>query len=92
MNPKMKKKTLKTKLTKAKQQIQIRSRKKTLDRSLALLWALWPAQTLAWPNSCVYLPPKSTVAPKIQILNWGNTCCLFRYSAYAGFTKPIVGI
>ena len=58
--------------------------------SLDLLWALWDQLRLIWPDSCTYLPPKSTVAPKVHSLNRRNTCCLFRYSTDAGFTKLIV--
>ena len=36
--------------------------------------------------------PKSTVAPKVHDLNFGNIHCLFRYSTDAGFIRPIVGI
>ena len=36
--------------------------------------------------------PKSTVAPKIHPLNFGNIRCLFSYSIDAGFIKLIAGI
>ena len=36
--------------------------------------------------------PKSTVAPKVHHLSFGMICCLFRYSADAGYIKLIVEI
>ena len=35
---------------------------------------------------------KSTVAPKIQLLNFGMIHCLFRYSRDTGYIKLIVEI
>ena len=36
--------------------------------------------------------PKSTVAPNVHCLNFGNIHCLFRYSTDEEFIKLIVGI
>ena len=36
--------------------------------------------------------PKSTVAPRIHLLTFGNICCLFSYSLDAGFIMLIVEI
>ena len=36
--------------------------------------------------------PKSAVAPKVQCLNFGMICCLFRYPTDAGYIKLIVEI
>ena len=36
--------------------------------------------------------PKSTVAPKLYLLNFGMICYLFRYSTDAGYIKLIMEI
>ena len=36
--------------------------------------------------------PKSTVAPKVYLLNFGMILCLFMYSPDAGYIKVIVVI
>ena len=41
-------------------------------------------------NPVSHMAPKSTVAPKVQRLNFGMICCLFRYSRDAGYIKLIV--
>ena len=56
-------------------------------------------QTKSHKEACTYTLTKREkgkniyiIAPKVHHLNFGNICCLFRYSSDAGFIKLIVGL
>ena len=62
----------------------------TRQVSGSVVGTMGPAQTLTWPNSCIYFPPISLL-PK---LDWSpNTCCLFiqsRCRFYQAYCKDLI--
>ena len=63
-----------------------------LGRFLVPLWALWGQLTISPGPTPTCTSPWSPQLVELDWFQFGNTCCPFRYSIDAGFTKPIRGI